>query len=269
MTVRILLSLWVLAWFAVPLSAQHKLVDFQRIVTVAAPCPVQQTAAAELAEYVGRMTGKPLAVIGASEWNAKADGLSFFVGDAARLALDADPAPWQHEEYLLRSVPQGLVLAGDDDPKGNPWTARTRAGSLLATYTLLDDHLGVHWFWPGPFGEHVPQGGDATVPVLNIRATPRLLIRSIELGIQRITPPSSKSPRGVGRGVIAWPGPARPCSDIPGSTPFNCAPTRAFARTRTGLHWLTASGGLRRCARLILRSWSGWSSMSCKASKTS
>ncbi len=32
----------------------------------------------------------------------------------------------------------------------------TAAGSMLAVYTLLEDHLGVRWFWPGEFGEHVP-----------------------------------------------------------------------------------------------------------------
>ncbi len=46
---------------------------------------------------------------------------------------------------MLRSVSNGLVLAGSD-AEGDPWSIRTEAGSMLAVYTLLEDHLGVRWF---------------------------------------------------------------------------------------------------------------------------
>src|SRR5438045_354400 len=78
---------------------------------------------------------------------------------------------WIDEEWLIRTVPVGLVLAGKDGT-GDPWSIRTSAGSMLAIYVLLDDHLGVHWFWPGPFGEHVPRNANAVVPELSLRATP-------------------------------------------------------------------------------------------------
>src|SRR5581483_342248 len=124
------------------------------------------------ARYVGRMAGHTLEVIPAGRFTGTAAGLSFFVGEAAAAAaLRLDLGPWREEEWLLRTVPRGLVVAGQDG-EGDPWSLRTPAGSLLAAYTLLDDYLGVRWFWPGPFGEHVPQRPGATLPDLDLRATP-------------------------------------------------------------------------------------------------
>lgn len=175
-------SLVVSLLLTAPLAAEQKLPDFRRVVTVERPNGVQKLAAMELAEYVGRITRQKLEMVTVSQLPVDAAGLSFFIGDAAMHVLGKDPAPWKQEEYLLRSVPKGLELAGDDDGKANPWAITTRAGSLLAVYTLLDDHLGVHWFWPGPFGEHVPSAPDAVVPELDIRTTPKFLFRSIPQG---------------------------------------------------------------------------------------
>jgi hypothetical protein len=86
---------------------------------------------------------------------------------------------------MLRMVPRGLVLAGDDGA-GDPWSVTTAAGSMLAVYTLLEDHLGVCWFWPGEFGEHVPVNADALVPGLIDRRQPVFEIRSVELGYSSI-----------------------------------------------------------------------------------
>ena len=57
---------------------------------------------------------------------------------------------------------------------------------MLAVYTLLEDHLGVRWFWPGAFGEHVPENAGALVPGLMERRTPGFEIRSVELGYSSI-----------------------------------------------------------------------------------
>ena len=86
---------------------------------------------------------------------------------------------------MLRSVPRGLVLAGDD-AAGDPWSISTAAGSMLAVYTLLEDHLGVRWFWPGEFGEHVPVNADALVPRLDERRQPAFEIRSVQLGYSSV-----------------------------------------------------------------------------------
>ncbi|HWL51747.1 MAG TPA: DUF4838 domain-containing protein [Chthoniobacteraceae bacterium] len=162
--------------------ATQRLADFRRVVVADDAPPVAQFAAEELAQYAGRVAGQTLEVVPLSRYQADADGLSFFVGEAAgEKALGQKPGPWKIEEWLLQTVPQGLVLAGDDRP-GKALSLNIAAGSQLAVYTLLDETLGVKWFWPGAFGEHVPARPDAELPVFRIRRTPELIIRSYSVG---------------------------------------------------------------------------------------
>lgn len=162
---------------------QQRLADYERVVIADDANAVQRAAAAELASYAGRITGQKMETMKTSVFAlAKTRGLSFFVGDgAAEMALGQSPKPWKTEEWMLRTVEKGLVLAGSD-AVGDPWSITTDAGSMLAVYTLLEDHLGVRWFWPGEFGEHVPSNAEAQVPALNERRTPAFEIRSIKLG---------------------------------------------------------------------------------------
>jgi hypothetical protein len=164
------------------LHAEQRLVDFRRVVIADDAGAVAKAAADEIATYAGRIVDGKLDVIPWSKYSADDKGLSFFIGaGVAKRVIGEKLAPWKDEEYLLRTVPRGLVLAGHD-AEGNPWSYRTAAGSMLATYVLLDDHLGCRWFWPGPFGEHVPQNPDAVVPELNVRAAPKFTIRSVLRG---------------------------------------------------------------------------------------
>lgn len=174
------------AWlFAVRLPAQQRLADFRRVVLPDAASEIQKVAAEELVSYAGGIAGTKIEVLPLAKYTDAAEGLSFFVGDAvAEKVLGTKPSPWKEEEYVLKSVAKGLVLAGDEGP-GDPWSTATRAGTLLAVYTLLDDHLGVKWLWPGPFGEHVPSNPAALVPPLDVRATPKFIIRSMQIGYSR------------------------------------------------------------------------------------
>jgi hypothetical protein len=163
---------------------EQKLRDFARVVIADDALSVQKAAAEELANYAGKITGKALPVISWNEFAAvKAEGLSFFVGEGAvSKAMDGKSlAPWLTEEWLIKTLPNGMALAGHDD-KGDAWSPTTPAGSMLAVYTLLDDHLGVHWFWPGASGEHVPRNPGATLPALDLRQTPPFMIRSVSTG---------------------------------------------------------------------------------------
>lgn len=162
---------------------RQSLKDFVRVVVADDALPVQKAAAAELAHYAGVIADTKIAIV---PWTAfasgKRDGLSFFVGEgAAAGAIGRGLSPWSAEEWLIRSLPNGLALAGHD-AAGDAWSASTPAGSMLAVYTLLDDYLGVHWFWPGATGEHVPRNAAASVPVLDLRRTPAFSIRNIKIG---------------------------------------------------------------------------------------
>ncbi len=157
--------------------------DFVRVVVADDALAIEKEAAKELANYVGKIAGTELETMSVAQFAlAKVAGKSFFVGDkAAAFALGKEVGPWKMEEHLLKTVPDGLVLAGDD-AAGSPWSVNVAAGTLLAVYTLLEDHLGVHWFWPGEFGESVPKNAKAKIPELDVRKTPDFEIRSVGLG---------------------------------------------------------------------------------------
>ncbi len=161
----------------------QSLSDFQRVVIADEPLAVQREAANELAHFVGKMTRRTIAITPWSEYaKAAPAGLSFFVGETvAEHVLGAKLAPWRQEEWMLKSAANGLILAGHDGD-GSPWSVSTPAGSMLAAYTLLDDYLGVRWFWPGEFGEHIPNSPQATIPELDLRQKPAFEIRSVNIG---------------------------------------------------------------------------------------
>lgn len=75
-------------------------------------------------------------------------------------------------EEEIRIVTQGktLLLAG-----------KTPRAALYATYTFLDEVLGVRWFWPGESGEYIPRGVSASLTNLNISQTPALKSRSLAI----------------------------------------------------------------------------------------
>jgi hypothetical protein len=164
------------------IHAAQKLHAFTQVVIPDSPLPSQKAVAEDLAVYAGKIAGKPsLPVISASQYNPS-QGLSFFIGDGAASRVTKKLlGPWKDEEYMIQSVPEGLILTGKDAP-GAAWSVRVSAGSMLAVYTLLEEYLGLRWFWPGQFGEHIPHSPDAMIPDLSIRATPRFMIRSISLG---------------------------------------------------------------------------------------
>ena len=103
-----------LAWAgAVPARADQRLADYRRVVLADRPGAVQRVAAEELARYVGRVSGRELEAVPAGKLSGREEGLSFFVGEAvASGVLKRDLGPWKEEEWLLRTVPGGLVVAG-------------------------------------------------------------------------------------------------------------------------------------------------------------
>ena len=175
--------LWLLCPMTLSAADTQQLLDFKRVVIADDSLAVQDAAAKELAHYVGEMTGQEITILSWSEYEkTKSPGLSFFVGEkVATKVLEKTLSPWKTEEWMLKTIPAGLVIAGHDE-MGSPWSSLTPAGSMLAVYTLLDDYLGVHWFWPGEFGEHIPRKPDATIPKLDLRKVPAFEIRSVKLG---------------------------------------------------------------------------------------
>ena len=127
--------------------------------------PAETTAANELAEYFGKMTGKEFAVL--PEVKSGNPSIAVYVGPTAfAKSNNVDCAALGAEEWVLKSVAQNLIVAG-----GRP------RGTLYAAYHLLEDHYGVRWWTP--WEETVPRHADFKLPSVDMRKKPVFNIRDI------------------------------------------------------------------------------------------
>ncbi len=130
--------------------------------------PSQRYAAAELATYVGQISGLKLAVA-----EAATDGPMVLVGPSAALESVAPGIDYEAlgaEGVVMRTVGRHLVLTG-----GRP------RGTLYAVYEFLDGQLGCRWYTSGgatPPVVHIPRRATIKVPALNETRMPALDYRS-------------------------------------------------------------------------------------------
>ncbi|MBT7165346.1 MAG: DUF4838 domain-containing protein [Victivallales bacterium] len=124
----------------------------------------EKTAAHEISAYLGRMTGTVPMV--RAEGAASA-GRAIFVGDTAvARAMGIEVAKLADEEWIVRSVDQGVVVAGGGS-----------RGTLYAAYHYLEDACGVRWW--NPWEEHVPRLREAPLLGLQLSGKPGLQYRDI------------------------------------------------------------------------------------------
>ncbi len=129
-----------------------------------APTLAEKTAAHELSAYLGRLTGTVPMV--KTEDAAPADK-ALFVGDTAvARAAGIEVAKLGEEEWIVRSVDQGVIVVG-----GRP------RGTLYAAYHYLEDACGVRWWTP--WEEFVPQLREVPLTGLALAGKPGLAYRDI------------------------------------------------------------------------------------------
>ncbi len=135
------------------------------IVICDAPEAPEQTAARELATYLGAVTGAAFSVV--SESQAPAQGPRLFVGPTAFAATHGiDAAALGPEEWVMRTVGDDLILAG-----GRP------RGTLYAAYRFLEDVVGVHWW--NAYEETVPQMATLRIDAIDRTGKPAFRCRDI------------------------------------------------------------------------------------------
>ena len=101
-----------------------------QIMLATEPAPAEQTAAEELAAYLGKITGGQFSVTP----EAEASGPVIYVGPTQfSLTNGVDAAKLGPDEWVIRTVGDDLILAG-----GRP------RGTIYAVYRLLEETLGVH-----------------------------------------------------------------------------------------------------------------------------
>lgn len=114
------------------------------VVVPDVPTAVERSAAAELADGLGRVLGKSIATVAEKDVEKYAAGTTegtrqkgerFFVGATRASRAARRDVPWKTDGVFLKSVPGGVVL--DGDPARAP---------IYAVDLYLERHCGVRWW---------------------------------------------------------------------------------------------------------------------------
>ena len=135
-----------------------------QIVVSAAATPVELSAARELQEHLGKVTGASFGI--ATEATPKS-GPRLLVGHtaAARAHLpELKTDTLAYDGIVLKTVGDDLILTG-----------HPQRGTLYAVYTFLEDTVGVRW-WTSE-ETFIPNQPTLPLPVLDIRYAPKLRFR--------------------------------------------------------------------------------------------
>jgi len=127
----------------------------------------ERTAAQELAELLGEVTGATFAVL--SPADVAEDAPQILVGQSPRvlaLAPEIDFAALGADSVVLRTVGDTLILSG-----GRP------RGTLYAVNTFLEDWVGCRW-WTSTEST-IPSRPDLAVEGVDVHYTPTLLSREV------------------------------------------------------------------------------------------
>lgn len=155
------------------------------IILAEQPTRAAQFAAYELQWHLEQITGARVPI--ASE-DAQVAGTRVLVGDgAATRALGIDAGALSLQEYVVRFLPDAVVLLGrDKDDRGTVRYAPEPDGEMLATwpgiwdeqgtmhavYDFLQRTCGVRWFGPTEYGMDCPKTATLTVSGRDVRRAP-------------------------------------------------------------------------------------------------
>ncbi len=126
----------------------------------------ERYAAEDLREYLGRITGREFVI------SDRPDGIGIYIGRVPG------------NEGLLKEVEkQGLGRDGfilDVSPDAVRIVGGSKFGASYGVYELLE-RLGVRWFFPGEWGEVVPEKSELRLPVLRIAEKPAFAVRQMHV----------------------------------------------------------------------------------------
>jgi hypothetical protein len=168
---------------------------------------VDSYAGIELQYHVERATGAKLPILQESQRPANAPD-TIYIGNCKTTEQHGiHPEQLKPNASVTRSIGSDLFLAGSDGD-GSPIQDYVRGGSLFAVYSLLEDHMGVRWLWPGKLGEVIPARTDFAVSNLNERHAPALIHSRLRFGGVFLGPPEAwADPTDRGRYIqdaVVW-----------------------------------------------------------------
>lgn len=128
---------------------------------------IERFAAAELAEYINKITGVRISVI---REQASLDYFGICIGLTERGASYAPARKSQYDGangFRIKSIPNGLIIVGGDE-----------LSTLYGVYAFLEEYQGCGWFMPFELGEVVPRREGIIIPEnLDVTQIPDIPIR--------------------------------------------------------------------------------------------
>jgi hypothetical protein len=116
--------------------------------------PPERFAARELRTYLGKITGREFR-IRFDYWLRGEPTKPYIAVGRSTLTESLDTAGLGTEQYIVDVTPDRVVIVGGPD---------RRRGVLYGVYELLEG-LGVRWYRPEPWGEHVPTMDEIRLPI--------------------------------------------------------------------------------------------------------
>jgi hypothetical protein len=130
----------------------------------------EKFAAQQLKAHLEKMTGRDLKIIGwgggertrMPEGIDKPEGVYIAIGHS-ELTASLATSRLGKEQYLIEVTPERLAIVGGPD---------RQRGVLYGVFEVLE-RLGVRWYRPEPWGEHVPRTERVVLPLGLTKAKPR------------------------------------------------------------------------------------------------
>ena len=157
-----------------PLVLTDPNINAETTIIIAKGASVHQRGIAEeLRSYLIRLSGAEYGTagtkIGIGTDDEQHSGSLILLGRSGytdRLGVDADGLG--SEGFRIKRVDNSLVLLGAND-----------IADRFAVYHFLEEICGVRWFWPGPYGEDVPEVPRIVVDKIDITETPDFAMRHL------------------------------------------------------------------------------------------
>ena len=167
------------------------------IVLPEKPVKAELLAAAELNEHIKLITGTELPVINEKQ---QSEGMKVYIGATKRAEkLDLMPEHFKEQEYVIKFVPDGVILVGRDKRDYSNFSYRTidkisglstydvsawpdwwdEKGTVYAAYDFLRDYCGVRWFDFTDYGIDYATRNDLIIDCVDRRRVPAFAMRDI------------------------------------------------------------------------------------------
>ncbi len=154
-------------------------------VIVHADSPQAEKAAAEIRTYLEKMSGAQLPMVKDGEAPDAGLPVTIAVGHTSMAAeqdvaipsgfneIVGDPKAFEEEGFAIRTGDDWIVLGGNED---GPYQ-----GTIYAAYEFLE-RLGCRWYFPGEWGEVVPETPTVVFLETDLLTRPDFVVRNVSLG---------------------------------------------------------------------------------------